>query len=301
MPFLRKRRGVSGIISGVFLVALTVMIFSTLSWQFFRADQYNQVMLERQQREWERFNERLMIDNIGLSVTTLQFDVINYGAVTAHITDLYLTNLSATPYQYSRHSLDLWINLGSTKRLNTHVTIEVGNKYQFIVTTERGNSFVPSAQYFVNQPQPYGTQSCPFTFGFGLDDFQYMSTDHGWQRAWVVNQTSSQEKAYRFCINLTNTAGGDIRLLYCSSMTFMRVDETSDVMHAEWRLPILDKNMVITNGTTTPIRFGPSDSFPPTAAYYVFIALFYRYTSGSLINQTFGTTVAVLSVYVQKK
>mgnify|MGYP001036217598 CR=1 FL=1 len=94
MTFLRKRKGVSGVISGVFLVAIAVMIFNVLAWQFFQYDAYHRTALERDQREWERFNERIEITDVGYG-SYLRFKVRNMGGVTARIVTVYLNDISS--------------------------------------------------------------------------------------------------------------------------------------------------------------------------------------------------------------
>jgi len=320
---LRIRRGVSGIISGVFLVGLTVMIFSALSWQFFRADQYNQVVLERQQREWERFNERLTITNVQTGVNTLRFDVINYGSVSAQITDLYLTNLSATPHSHSRHSQNIWMALGTAKTIDTVVTIEVGDTYRFIVTTARGNAFAPSATYIVNEAQPLGGQTVPFTLSFLSDSFQYITSGQTWndnRSAWYM--TEKKGTAVVFRLNVTNNYDRDVRLLSGCNMLMITPDPQGN-LKAGYKMFIVKEETTIVGGNVQRFPLDgqwipakksrylyfsatSENGTTPTSLinnvednnYINFGAIFYKIKDDPL-NTTYGATVGIIAMQIK--
>jgi len=159
MRLLRRKRGVSGIISGLFLVASCMLLFGAFYWQYVAQDHYNQVMLARLNREWERLNERLLISEVQTGTATLRFNITNYGAVSANVTDLYLTNRSATPVWQWRYSLSVWINPGTKIYLNTNVSIAPSASYQFKIATQRGNTFAPTEGTIINQLQPGSGQN----------------------------------------------------------------------------------------------------------------------------------------------
>jgi len=285
VSFLRKRRGVSGIISGLFLVAVAVMIFNVLAWQFFQYDAYHRILLERDQREWERFNERLTIANVQGGVNTLRFDVINYGSVSAQITDLYLTNLSATPYSQSRHSLNIWIAPGTAKTIDTGATIEVGDTYRFIITTARGNAFAP-IQSTVNETLPGGSQPAPFIFGFGYDDLQYYK-DGQWRPAWKIPGGGK----YRMRIFLNNTYAKDVRIQAAYSRMTFHLD---DFQSGNRRYCALDGDQVVSARTGQYVYFQEHDSnLFNEKRYYLFIELFYNFVGET---ETYGAAVAILSI-----
>jgi hypothetical protein len=301
---LRKRRGVSGIISGVFLIGISVMILGAMYAQFIRFDHYNQVMLERLQREWERNTERLLITDVQTGVTKLRFNVTNCGAVAAHITDLYLTNLSATPYQHSRHSLDFWIAPGSTRYFDTGVTIENGDRHQFMITTERGNAFAPLAQSITNEPQPGGAQNVPFTFSFLREDFVYKSSSISvWTPAWKISSNRlPNEKDYVFGINITNTYEQTVVVLRkvdmieATRLDFVHTDSWVPKLKAlaistAIEIPKKEKKL-LTFSTTGETTGGGLPS--STGSYFVYFSVFYYFKDDQEMK-IYSMMVSVLS------
>jgi len=296
---LRKRRGVSGIISGVFLVAVAVMIFNILAWQFFQADAYNRIFQERQHREWERFNERIIIAEVGYG-RYLRFKVSNLGSVIAHIVTVYLNDTTVNNPRtlalenYICSNSSAWIGLGVERWIYTTIQLTLGNNYDLMITTERGNMAVAPRFQSSTTPPPGGQQGVPFTFGFQSSDFQYKSDWHDWQNAWEIQKFDSNEKDWQFKIKLTNMAGGSVQLQTGTVMDFVKVDGSTGVWQAVVTLPSLDYP-TIESEKQTEIRFGTMNTwkFSPNS-FYVFIAIFYKYTSD--LSQLYGTGVTVLCI-----
>ncbi|MGC8849802.1 MAG: hypothetical protein ACP5QI_04945, partial [Candidatus Bathyarchaeia archaeon] len=85
------RRAVSGAITGMFVVLIFVAAISALLAYNTSQDKYNQAVSERNQREWERLNEKITIPAAErLDDGTLNATIQNIGAVTAHLVSLWL-------------------------------------------------------------------------------------------------------------------------------------------------------------------------------------------------------------------
>ncbi len=298
MRFLRERRGVSGIISGVFLVGLTVMIFSALSWQFFRADQYNQAFLERQQREWERFNERLAILTVETGVERLNFTVRNYGSVTAHIVTLYFSFTNGTRFVCD---LDTWISPGTTRRIaNVGPKLTASDVYDFQVATARGNLIAP-VQTIGNQPQPGAPQMVPFIFSFIRDDFVFKSNDYPvWTPAWVI---SKNEKNVYFGLNVTNTCDQAVVIVqkvasqWATKMDFLTTESGSVV--AKLAATLVNVEVTIEAGKKSLLVFREGSGGVPSTAgsYFVYVPIFY-YFGNDQFKKIYGSSVGVLGAIV---
>jgi len=290
VSLIRKRRGVSGIISGVFLVAVAVMIFNVLAWQFFQYDAYHRIALERDQREWGRFNERLAILEIVAGAQYLNFTVRNYGSVSAHIVTLYFEFINGTK---SVHSLNVWIGPGTTKRIaNVGPKLTTTDKYDFMIATERGNTFRPSEQYVSNEIRPGQGQAMPFIFGFGYTDFQYSINgppNYDWQPAW---RPPGQSRPY-FRIFINNTYPKDVIVLASDSRMSFVLD---DFQASNKRLSSLSSSTTISANSGLYLYFTQLDQKfgGPGSHYYVFIEIFYKFTDSPEI---YGTTVGILAVY----
>jgi len=306
---LRKRRGVSGIISGVFLVAVAVMVFNVLAWQFFQYDAYRRIALERDQREWERLTERIMISDVGYG-SYLRFKVFNTGAVTAHIVEIWLNDTTTgTPRHlslanYITSNCTAWIASGAERWIYTMISLTSGHSYRLKISTERGNIAV--ALQFYNEPTPTGVQYMPFTFSFGYNDFQYANStapyqdnpppesSDKWSAAWEL------KKAYGspwFRIKLRNGADTDVQIETRSHINFVTSTKTSVESKANADsyevvdIPKEQEKWIVFKKAN--IGNIPNDSVPAT--FYVHVAVFYHPSpSGS----SRGTTVAILSVYI---
>jgi len=288
VSLLRKRRGVSGIISGVFLVAVAVMVFNVLAWQFFQADAYNRLEQERQQREWERINERLAILTVETGVSKLNFTVRNYGSVTAHIVTLYFVFSNGTRYVYS---LDTWIAAGTTRRIaNVGPTLTANDVYDFQIATARGNLVAPT-QITSNEMEPGESQKMPFTFGFGYNDFQYRRVGYAdWLPAWRIPNSYN----VHFRISLKNT--------YPYSVTLVSIHTRLTFMPDPWaqQAPMgskLGSDLTIPPNTEQWVYFiQDTVNFPnkKDVHYFVYVEIFYYLDAADEIR---GTNVALLAVY----
>lgn len=310
MSLLRKRKGVSGIISGVFLVAVTVIIFNVLAWQFFQADAYNRIVRETQQREWERFNEKLVVYLPNTSITRLSFRTRNVGSVTAHIVTLYFSFSNGTRYLYT---LDVWVNSGNSRLISDVGPPLIWNDvYYFQVGTERGNLFgpVPEGPGGISNepPAPGQGQPMPFTFSFLADDLQYKVTQtetppspdsDGWSNGWVFTAPAGPQDKVWFKIKLKNTSGADVQmetrchlnLVYAAKTTGQAFESVAYCSSRNTPLGIL-------NGETTWVVFGyaPKSTWKSgTNDYYMFLALFYHATP---VGPTMGATVGIVSIEV---
>jgi hypothetical protein len=330
MNSLRKRRGVSGIISGVFLVTVAMMLFGALYWQYAQQDHYNQVTLNRLQREWERLNERLLIDTVETGAATLRFNITNYGSVLAHVTDLYLTNLSATPQWRWRYSLNTWVNPGTTLHIDTGIGLISGAAYRFMVATERGNTFAPATS-MVNQPQPLGSQPVPFSLSFLSDAFEFIvegesgySTWESRQSAWYI-AGNYQSNAILFRLNITNNYDRNVVLLSDSNMLLVCPELSSDTMKYGYKMYVAKENTVITGkkqqatiqafpsgGQTIPARsscyvyFGATlqrgiipiqlSSSGEDRNYSNYVSMFYQVDG---VGTIYGATVAIIAMQIK--
>lgn len=287
---LRAKRGVSGIISGVFLVAVAVMIFNVLAWQFFQYDAYHRVVLERDQREWERLNERLAILEIVPATDYLNFTVRNYGSVSTHLVALYFSFANGTNLVYS---LDLWLGSGTTKRIdNIGPKLTPTDAYDFMIATERGNTYRPSQQ-LSNAMHPGQGQMMPFIFGFGYADFQVSYDNATWTPAWTTIQRNSQPYFKIFLNNtypkIAKTRATDTRLSLYPTNDFQ--SETISETKVDWTISPRSGRWIYFDKTTTNTPNPGKKTW-----LFVFLQIYYVFLDKPL--EIYGTTVAVLSVYM---
>ncbi|MBS7646176.1 hypothetical protein KEJ44_09135 [Candidatus Bathyarchaeota archaeon] len=112
------RRAVSGAITGMFVVLIFVAAISALLAYSTSQDRYNRAVSERNQMEWERLNEKILIPSAErLEDSTLNATVRNFGAVTAHLVSLWLSayDVNNDPQWQRQYTIDVWVSPGETK------------------------------------------------------------------------------------------------------------------------------------------------------------------------------------------
>jgi len=308
MKLVRRKRGVSGIISGIFLVAVTVMIFGAMVSQYSLFENYNSAVQRAEQRAWERYNERLVIVGVTANSSYLNFTVTNCGSVTAHIVDVFLRFVNGTNKLYT---IDVWIAPGSSKQIVAYnIRLGLNDKYDFQIATERGNLISPTpvnqagsqyyyyyngGYYYYNNPggtTPGGYQPMPFIFGFGYNDFQYStaSASGPWSPAWIMPKGSRPW----FRVLLNNTYSKDIVLQGTHTRLVFYQDDQWQPRQAVTLVntPISAKSGVYVYFDRIP------NQFPNTANQhlYAMIEAFYYFTDNP--SQVMGTTVTILAVYL---
>jgi len=326
VTFLRKRKGVSGVISGVFLVAVAVMIFNVLAWQFFQADSHNHLVREAQQREWERFNERLAIVNVELGTVYLNFTVKNYGAVAAHVVDLFVKFSNGTYQAYTFPDVNTWISPGNTTRIigPNKLKLQSTDIYDFQIGTERGNLFSPGQAPIINKLQPGGDQKVPFTLSFVPESYQYISQGQTWasaKPAWYVVAPKGSYVVFR--INITSTYQSDVLLLSGCHMLFVTPDPQGN-LNAAYKpyivkvettigsgntvLPFPAEGQVVPAGKSRYLYFSAKTENGTDATQLInsaadnnhlnFVGLFYKVVNDPT-QTTFGATVAIIAIQIK--
>jgi hypothetical protein len=285
MNLIHRKRGVSGIIGGLFLVVVTVMIFGAMAAQYGMFERYNETVEKAQQRAWERFNEKLYLSSWEKGVTKLDFKVKNYGSVTAHIVDVYLEFVNGTR---TRFSVNLWVNPGGTVRIfGAGPNLLANDQYYFQIATERGNLVGPTEATISNVIRPGASQPMPFVFGFGYQDFQYW-TGSEWKEAWAL-PSGSIIAGFRVFLNNTY----DISTTLQDPHTRLGI-VLDDFQSANKQYAIIEGNQVIPAKSGIYVYFGALGSkLTSNSHHYVFIELFYK-LEGS--TQLMGTTCGVLAV-----
>jgi hypothetical protein len=105
----------------MFVVLIFLIAASSVFSYHLAEDRYNQLVNERGQSDWERYNERLVIpsavrDGTG-TAATLNASIQNVGAVSAHLVTLFLSayDSSNSPRLQLQYAISMWIGSGTTK------------------------------------------------------------------------------------------------------------------------------------------------------------------------------------------
>ena len=308
----KSKRGVSGIISGIFMVSVTILCFNLLVWQMIQADVYAGILRERERLEWERRNERIEITAIGSSTTQLTFNVTNLGPVAAHLVGIWLTRTDVSPRTTSYKAIDDWVAPGGVKNV-TGPSIVPGSTCFFRVITEKGNSVSP-AQAITTYGQPGEAQLVPFTLAFIPGSFQYQCQGTAsWTPAWRIENGKDKDYAV-FRLNVTNTANKDVNVRVDSVLDFGETWQQTSRLNF-----IQNSYYIVASGSTTGhlisftsqtiqagksayVYFGATEvggnnnqDMPTGERWYVLVALFYQYVGESTV---YGATVAVIAVQI---
>jgi len=117
MHIIRNRKAVSGSISAIFVVLIFLIAASSVFAYHSSQDRYNELVNERHRRDWERQNEKVVIDFIQRSSDgALNATIKNSGAVAARLVTTWLSafNGSGAPLWQRQYKVDIRINSGET-------------------------------------------------------------------------------------------------------------------------------------------------------------------------------------------
>jgi hypothetical protein len=123
----------------MFVVLIFLIAASSVFSYHLAEDRYNQLVNERGQSDWERYNERLLISSaMRLLTGALNSSIQNVGAVAAHLVTLYVSAYDAanSPQWQHQYSIDIWIGAGTVK-------------YNF---GQNSFTYTPITPGYINQP-----------------------------------------------------------------------------------------------------------------------------------------------------
>jgi hypothetical protein len=243
---LRRKKGVSGIISGLFVVLVSVSIFSMSYLQIVQQDHYNQFVLDRMQRDWARFNERMEITETAVSGSYLRFKLHNTGSVIVHLVTVYINDTTTnTPRDlllsnYITSNCSAYLNSGAEAWIYTTITVTLGNSYDLKVASERGNiATVVTGTCYATRPGSFIFGSLPFSFE--STSFNYTTTSDGdyWRShsrpAWEMIGGKAN---IIFWVKISNHASQSIEISKLSYLMIVRPH--SDTTEDEYYFHMVD-------------------------------------------------------------
>jgi hypothetical protein len=153
-----NRKGVSGAISGMFVVAIFALIITAFFAYTSALNNYIQVVNERNRLDWEQLNERIIVSNISIDDSgVLKANVSNVGAVTAHLVQMWITKfnenggsewqiqylidfyLSPGETLYNFGSYGKFIRIPEKQTFSSISSLDKQSRYKIKLVTERGN------------------------------------------------------------------------------------------------------------------------------------------------------------------
>jgi hypothetical protein len=279
----RSRKGVSGVISGVFVILICFLALASIFVYAINLDRYNQVVNERHQIDWEIEKENYDIimgqrNNDG----TLNITVFNYGPVTAHLVDIWVTHKNQSGSWQKLYAVNYWLDSAETMTmigfdnatelpsgtivanisLPQAVDSAPGINYTIKLVSERGNI----ANYLIRYIPPDDSQT---TYALMIadvtDNFQFQDLSdayHVWTSAWIKpKSTQSENPLYRVLLN--NTTTKDIELQNGSYM-LMLGQNYKDVRY------IVSTSVDVDNADPTPVF--SAQTIPAGGSSYVWYA-----------------------------
>jgi hypothetical protein len=305
---LKNRKGVSGAISGVFVILICFLALGAIFVFAISQDRYNQVVNERSQLNWDIEEENFIIlDGQRNDDNTLNLTLFNSGSVAAHIVDIWVTHRNGSGNWQRLYGSDFWINPAETM-------IEVGKQnvtqlpngiqyncinltqpvtqtinYTVKLVSERGNT----ASYLIKyEPPEDEDEPPPLRYVFGSMRVKYAgpngnssdrsdSDANGWCNPWVpwdiISSAKIAEHNVLIKINITNTCGHDVNF---TSAGVVYQSSGKQGQRQEYLGGVLPTPIFFYNGETKEVIFqlnynmqnnAPGDGFPIT---YVGMASF---------------------------
>ncbi len=279
----RSRKGISGVISGIFVILICFLAIAAIFIYAINLDRYNQVVNERHQVNWEIENENFeIIMGQRNSDGRLNITVFNYGPVTAHLVDIWVTHKNQSGVWQKLYAVNYWLDSAETMTmigfdnatelpsgtivsnisLPQAVDSGVGINYTIKLVSERGNV----ANYLIRYIPP---EDNPSTYAIIIadvtDNFQFQDTInayHNWTSAWI-KPTSKQSEHPIYRVLLNNTTEKDIALQNGSYMVILGQSE-------KYVRFIVSSSIDVDNTDPTPVF--SSQTIPAGGSTYVYYA-----------------------------
>ncbi len=201
----QSRKGVSGTISGVFVILICFLALGAIFVYAINLDRYNQVVNERNRMEWEIQNEKFTIthaqrnDDGALNVT-----IFNFGGMTAHFVDMWVTMKNGTSneslqelYRVNYHinpaeqlseigaqNVTLLPSGQEVSCINLTEPVVANINYTIKVVSERGNVASYLLEYIAPDDESEGP---PLAFSFGSMEINWVDPDSesDWHPAFI--------------------------------------------------------------------------------------------------------------------
>lgn len=233
----QSRKGVSGTISGVFVILICFLALGAIFVYAINLDRYNQVVNERSQLNWDIEEENFIIlDGQRNDDSALNLTLFNSGGVTAHIVDIWVTHRNGSGNWQRLYSSDFWINPAETVQnfgeqnvtllpngiqldsINLTQPVVEGINYTVKLVSERGNT----VSYLIKYEPPEENPPPPLRYVFGSMQIKYTdstarndSDADGWCNPWITRSMlntikPNNQNNVTIKINITNTAGHDV-------------------------------------------------------------------------------------------
>ncbi|MGB6681793.1 MAG: hypothetical protein WBF08_10800, partial [Candidatus Bathyarchaeia archaeon] len=191
---LKSRKGVSGAISGIFVILVCFLALGAIFVYAINLDRYNQVVNERNRMEWEIQNEKFTITHAQRNDNgTLNATIFNFGGMTAHIVDMWVTMKNGTSneslqelYRVNYHinpaeqlseigdqNVTLLPSGQEVSCINLTEPIVANINYTIKVVSERGNV----ASYLIEYILPDEPEGPPVAFSFGSMEINWVDPD----------------------------------------------------------------------------------------------------------------------------
>ncbi|MCK5345151.1 MAG: hypothetical protein KAR20_17200 [Candidatus Heimdallarchaeota archaeon] len=197
---LKSRKGVSGAISGVFVILICFMALAALFTYAVSIDRYNQVVNERNRMEWEIQNEKFTITEAQRNYDgTLNVTIFNFGGMTAHLVDIWITMKNGTSNEslHELYRINYYINpteqlseigsqnatqlpSGEVQSINLKEPVVANINYTIKIVSERGNT----ASYLIEYDESEGP---PIAFSYGSMEINWVdpNSEPDWHPAFI--------------------------------------------------------------------------------------------------------------------
>lgn len=190
----QSRKGVSGAISGVFVILICFLALAAIFVYAINLDRYNQVVNERNRMEWEIQNEKFTITHAQRNDNgTLNATIFNFGGMTAHFVDIWVTMKNGTSneslqelYRVNYHinpaeqlseigaqNVTLLPSGQEVSSINLTEPVVANINYTIKVVSERGNT----ASYLIEYIPDDEPEGPPVAFSFGSMEINWVDPD----------------------------------------------------------------------------------------------------------------------------
>jgi len=228
-----RSSGISTVIGAIFFVIITLLITTNIFlWSIAQHTQYNQAVIQSNQMDADRINERITITSGNYSIVPspsylvkVNATLTNEGPVSSQIITLWVVDNNISSYNYvSLRSSNINLDPGDECRVNTSVTIpgcDRTHNYDIWFVTARGNLVSFEKKHYItviNIVEALGPIQIKF------NSIKWRSIADGSSGTYQIPKSTEN---VIWSIDVTNTDVQDIHLYYNSAFIISDISDAT--------------------------------------------------------------------------
>src|SRR5438105_6603155 len=204
-PTIRRRRGLSAVIGGIFMVLLMIGAVNLTVWTMQQQDQVTQTLITKAASNLNKLNERISIADVGYAKNKLNVTVTNSGGSVAKLASIYIinqTSSTASQYRYELGNVNL-AGTASVTNIGQSLAFSTKNdtNYSVKIVTAAGNSAITNIASLSNTAMKITMFAIPSTIAPGANATVLMAVTNNNTGFMIANPISAKMSYSTSCVS----------------------------------------------------------------------------------------------------